>query len=224
MTLPEIGETDMDRFDGSFYDRDYYENGPESGKGWLKNYRWMPFRTFKEALAYVDYFDIDENSYVLDVGCAKGFMVKAFRTLGVRSDGCDISEYALSFAPEGCWNSWEDSAWDERVSNGYTHVVSKDVFEHLTPDQLQGMLNNIAKVAKKLMVIVPIGDNGVFRIPEYHLEISHLIIEDENWWENAFKQAGWTVKKHCPHVPGLKDNWQSHANGVGNHVFVLEKE
>ncbi len=213
----------MEKFDGSFYDKDYYENGKESGKGWLENYRWLPRRTFKEALAYVDYFELDDNSKILDIGCAKGFMVKAFRELEFQCDGCDISNYSLSFAPNGCWNSWEDSAWDEHISSGYTHAVSKDVFEHLTPDQLQEMLKNIAKVAKNLMIIVPMGDDGVFRIPEYHLEISHLIIENENWWEKQFNKAGWEIKKDCPHVPGLKDNWQSHANGVGNHVFVLHK-
>jgi len=37
---------------------------------------------------------------VLDVGCAKGFMVKAFKDLGVEAWGVDISEYALSQAPE----------------------------------------------------------------------------------------------------------------------------
>ncbi len=37
---------------------------------------------------------------VLDVGCAKGFLVKAFREVGVEAWGVDISEYALSSAPE----------------------------------------------------------------------------------------------------------------------------
>ncbi len=37
---------------------------------------------------------------VLDVGCAKGFMVKAFREQGIEAWGVDFSEYALSVAPE----------------------------------------------------------------------------------------------------------------------------
>lgn len=35
---------------------------------------------------------------VLDVGCAKGFLVKALRNLGIQAYGIDISEYALSKA------------------------------------------------------------------------------------------------------------------------------
>ncbi len=37
---------------------------------------------------------------VLDVGCAKGFLVKAFREQGVEAWGVDVSEYALSTSPE----------------------------------------------------------------------------------------------------------------------------
>lgn len=207
-------------FQGDFYDSDYFENGQESGKGWLQNYRWMPRRSFKEALAIADYLELDDSSYVLDVGCAKGFIVKALRGLEIKADGCDISEYALSFAPEGCWNCTD---WTTHYNFGYTHIIIKDMLEHLTLPQLDELLHTLQNVGHTLMAVIPMGDNGVYRIPEYHMEISHLIAEDEQWWIDRFKSTGWNVKKHCPWVPGMKDNWQSHANGLGNHVFVLEK-
>jgi SAM-dependent methyltransferase len=211
------------KYTGDFYDADYFERGRQSGKGWLTNYRWMPIRSFKEALAFVDYFGLDCNSYVLEVGCAKGFIVKALRQLEIKADGCDISNYALFFALEGCWNCSELSSWESHSKSGYTHVIIKDVLEHLTKEQLPEMLNNIAKVCNKIMCVVPMGDNGKYRIDEYHTEISHLIAEDENWWMIHFEKNGWKVIKHCNHVNGLKDNWQDFAYGKGNHVFVLER-
>ena len=105
-------------FEGTFYDADYFEKGQESGKGWLQNYRWMPRRTFKEALAIADYLELNDSSYVLDVGCAKGFIVKAMRYLDIKADGCDISDYALSFAPEGCWNCTD---WTYGYKNQLKH-------------------------------------------------------------------------------------------------------
>jgi len=122
------------KLDGSFYDKDYFENGRTTQKSWYTNYRWLPQRSFREAFVYLDYLKLDKNSYVLDYGCAKGFLVRAFRELEIKADGCDISEYALSFAPEGYWNCSILSQWENR---NYTHVVAKDVFEHLNESQLE---------------------------------------------------------------------------------------
>ena len=208
------------RFTGDFYDADYYERGRQSGKGWLENYHWMPRRSIKEALAFADFLPLDDDSRVLDVGCAKGFIVRAFRMLEIQADGCDISSYALSFAPDGCWNCSESGSWAERAGR-YTHIVVKDVLEHMTADQLPEMLHDMSVVSQVMMCVVPMGDGGKYRIPEYHTEVSHLIAEDEEWWRNAFKKCGWIVDKEAYHVPGLKDNWQSHASGCGNRVYVL---
>lgn len=213
----------LSEFTGDFYDADYYENGKASGKGWLENYKWMPRRSLREALAYVDYFGLDENSKVLDVGCAKGFIVKALNILEIPSEGCDISEYALSFTDGNCWNCSDDNSWGLRKGK-YSHVISKDVFEHLTKEQLPKVLDNISKVSNKIMCIIPMGDDGKYRIPEYHMEISHLICENEDWWINTFESYGWQVVKYSNHVPGLKDNWQSDKCDNGNCVFVLEKK
>ena len=211
-------------FTGDFYDADYYERGKVSGKGWLENYRWMPQRNFREALAYIDYLELNENSFVLDVGCAKGFIVRALNELEIKAHGCDISEYALSFTkPFDCWYCTNDESWTMRSNFGYTHAIAKDVFEHLTKEQLPKVLNNIAKVTNKIMCIIPMGDNGYYRIPEYHLEISHLICENEEWWINKFIEYGWSLVKGTNHVKGLKDNWQTDKQNYGNYVFVLER-
>jgi predicted SAM-dependent methyltransferase len=128
-----------------------------------------------------------------------------------------VSNYALYFAPKGCWNCSDLSQWKNRR---YTHVIVKDVFEHLTPEQLVRTLKQIAKISPIIMCVIPIGDNGVYRIGEYHTEVSHLIAENEDWWRSKFKEAGWKIIKECAHVNGLKDNWCNILDG--NHVFVLE--
>lgn len=211
-------------FEGSFFDADYFENGRTTGKSWLMNYHWMPRRSFKEAFAYIDYLELDDESYVLDFGCAKGFIVKALRKLEIKSDGCDISEYALSFAPKGCWNCSDINSWDKYINYKYTHIIVKDVFEHLTVAKLDETLKNIKKLSNTIMCVIPMRDCGVYRIPEYHKDMSHLIAEDEIWWTNKFAENEWNVEKNCPYVVGLKDNWKSYANGVGNHVFIIKSK
>ena len=98
--------------------------------------------------------------------------------------------------------------------------MCKDVLEHLSPEQLHETMIKLSRLAKKMMVVIPMGDNSVYRIPEYHTEISHIIAENEIWWNSEFEKAGWVTVQHCEHVNGLKDNWYYCKNG--NHVFVLE--
>jgi hypothetical protein len=209
-------------FDGSFYDENYFEHGPESGKGWLRDYHWMPRRTFKEAFAFIDTLGLDETSYVLEVGTAKGFLIRAFRELEIKADGCDISGYSLKFAPDGCWNCTDEKSWDEHANFGYTHIAIKDMLEHLTKKQLPRMLNNFSKVANKMMCVIPMGDGNKYEILEYECEVSHIIKENMQWWKDIFEINGWKVIEDYDNIKGLKDNWYK-INKNGNHVFVLEK-
>lgn len=50
----------------------------------------------RDAVLLRSYFN---PAKVLDVGCAKGFLVLAFRKMGIETWGVDISDYALSKAP-----------------------------------------------------------------------------------------------------------------------------
>ena len=82
----------------------------------------MPERSYKEAGAFIKELGLDKESYFLEIGCSKGFLVKALRTLGIKGDGCDISSYALSFAPEGCWNCSTEQSWRDHKDFKYTHI------------------------------------------------------------------------------------------------------
>jgi SAM-dependent methyltransferase len=205
--------------DGSFFDVDYFERGRATGKSWYEGFRWMPRRSFREALAVIDFLQLDDRSRILDVGCAKGFLVRALRELEINADGCDISKYALFFAPKGCWYCGELVNW---VGKDYTHAFVKDVFEHCRPAQLDHTLQAIAMAAPLMMCIVPLGDGGVYRIPEYKMDSSHLIAENETWWLETFARNGWKVKNSDYHVPGIKDCWFEKRRD-GNMVFLLER-
>jgi len=206
--------------DGTFFDADYFERGRETGKSYYSHYRWLPIRSFREALAIIDNLGLDSKSLLLDVGCAKGFLVRALRTLEIRADGCDISEYALGFAPEGCWNCGAEIFWDGHALIGYTHAYMRDVLEHGTRRQILNTLRCVASVAPILMAVVPMGDAGRYRIPEYHLDKSHVTAENEDWWRRVFAEAGWVITREAQHIPGIKDNWRFHSDG--NRVFFLE--
>jgi cyclopropane fatty-acyl-phospholipid synthase-like methyltransferase len=75
---------------------EYFDGPREQGYGgYIYDGRWI-----KVANSIVDHFGLRPGMRVLDVGCAKGFLVKdlADRMSGLEVYGLDISEYALSHA------------------------------------------------------------------------------------------------------------------------------
>lgn len=78
----------------NLYDEDYYERGIENGVSCYTNYRWLPELTIPMAATMIEYLGIDMGDRILDFGCAKGYLVKAFRLLHREAYGFDISDYA----------------------------------------------------------------------------------------------------------------------------------
>jgi ubiquinone/menaquinone biosynthesis C-methylase UbiE len=75
------------------YGREFFDGPREQGYGGYRyDGRWLPV-----AEDFVRHFGLKLGDRVLDVGCAKGFLVKDLMTVcpGLEAFGIDVSEYAL---------------------------------------------------------------------------------------------------------------------------------
>jgi len=180
------------------------------------DYRWLPDRTIPMAYFMLKYADIKETESILDFGCAKGFLVKAFRLLNYEAYGMDISEYAVKHA---------DPDIAEFIDYTMTHkvnwVIAKDVFEHLTEKEVEISLREIYSTGDKLFLVIPLGDGKKYNVPEYERDITHTLRQPKEWWEEKFKKQGWKIKKFDYLVQGIKDNWNHYPKGNG--FWILEK-
>ena len=74
----------------------YFDGSREQGYGgYVYDGRWKPL-----AKALIKHYDLDNKSKILDIGCAKGYLIKELNDLLPKSTiyGVDISEYAISTA------------------------------------------------------------------------------------------------------------------------------
>jgi len=70
----------------------YFDGPRDYGYGGYRyDGRWRPV-----AKDIVAYFGLKPGDKVLDVGCAKGFLVKDLLEIGIDAYGIDVSEYALT--------------------------------------------------------------------------------------------------------------------------------
>jgi len=118
---------------------------------------------------------------VLDVGCAKGFLVEAFRERGVEAFGVDGSDYALSCVREDlrefCWRG--DAA--ELNAEGYDLVTCIEVLEHMQPEPCERALDALVAAAPYVLFSSS---------PDDHDEPTHVNVRPIGAWVEAFAARG----------------------------------
>ena len=212
------------------FDADYYERGVQTKKSGYENYRWMPELTMRMAHHMMADLGIARNDKVLDFGCAKGFLVKAFRLFGIDAYGVDVSAYAIQSVEPDTWGTRESCKimvdWKMPFRVKFDWMLAKDVVEHLDEEELARFLELGRRHAKRLFVAVPLGrkQNGGYRfvIDEYENDATHVIRRPPSWWKTTFARHGWRVSRFHYTMTAVKENWTS-AHPRGNGFFVLER-
>ena len=202
----------------SFYDHDYFEDGPASGKSGYTNYQWLPDLTIPMAHHLIMNLNIQKNDTLLDYGCAKGYLVRAMRLLGIEAYGVDTSSYAIKCCHESvrdyCFHLMDENFLKGKTN--YDYIISKDVFEHIEESELPRVLETLSVITKKIFIVVPLakmGSNSEFIIPAYHNDKSHITIRDKDWWLDLIGK--WFEVTDASHsFRGCKENWTSiYPNG-----------
>jgi len=208
-----------------FYDKKYYEDGIASGKSCYTNYRWIPELTIPMAYFIIKELSLESKAVVLDVGCSKGYFVKALRLLDIDAYGIDISKYAIDHADVEIKDYCKLISKEDPVPilKSFDWILTKDVLEHMNTESLHDFFRNYSDKSTRMYHVIPLGDDGKFRIPEYHLDKSHIQIHNEQWWERLFNQYGWKIESLKYKTQGIKENWSEH-HPAGNGFFTLARD
>ena len=203
------------------YDADYFLRGKETGKSLYDNYRWMPELTKPMVCAIVSHLGIRPEDTILDFGCARGYMVRAFCELRYAAYGVDCSEWALNHC---------DESVRHRLFRGtsaeYDWVIAKDVLEHVgcgeegVEAKVRTVVSEVqslkCQARKGVFAVVPLSDygSGPYIVPEYELDTTHAHRWDIGMWIGIFTEPGWSVEGRY-RVPGIKDNYAQYKTGNG---------
>jgi len=201
------------------FDREYYEQGPMTGKSLYTNYRWLPELTLPLAHHIAVDCNLDKHQTVCDFGCAKGYLVYALRLLGYDSYGVDISKYAISKAPKEV-NGHVTCIEPLAEFGFYDWIICKDILEHIPYEDIDSQLMMLRNSCKKMMVMVPLGDGEKYFIDAYEKDVTHAIRENLDWWISLFESVGFKITKASYEMGPYKENWQIHP--TGNGFFMLQ--
>lgn len=208
----DISENEIDRH----YDEEYYEAGLRSGKSLYVNFHWMPELTIRMAYFMTKDLPIEESSKILDFGCAKGYLVRAFRFLNFEAYGVDISDYAISKAEKDaikyCKLIKDNKDIRKIFDFKFDWVIAKDVFEHIPEQKVPEVLKELSLIAKKVFIAVPLAKDdvsGKFVCPDYDKEQTHFTAKTDKWWKKLFQKNNFSVEKSSFSFRFCKENWTS---------------
>ena len=172
------------------FDKEFFDGSRETGYGgYHYNSRFWTevVKTFK------NYWDLNNNSKLLDVGCGKGFMIYDFIKLipGITVKGIDISEYAIN-------NSLDEVKKDLIVANAKSLPFEKNQFDfsisintvhNLEIDDCTKALKEIDRVSKKGSFVTVDAYRTIEekeRMFKWNLTAKTIMSVDE--WKNYFKE------------------------------------
>lgn len=170
------------RFDAEFFDGDR-ANGYG---GYVYDGRWVPV-----AKRIIEHYALEKGAMVLDVGCAKGFLVKDFRDLGIEAEGIDVSRYAI----ENAVTPHVKVGNAKRLPYFYKSfdlAVSINTLHNLPRDECEAALGELEMVAGNKYVVL-----DAYRTPEeekrirdWNLTAQTILSVDE--WLEMFQAVGYT--------------------------------
>ena len=150
--VKERGETktEEDRRIARKFGQEFFDGNRRNGYGGFSYHPrfWQPvIPTFQNR------YGLSARSQVLDVGCAKGFMLHDFRELipGIQMSGIDLSSYAIEYGKEEVKSYMQvaDARSLPYPDNSFDLVIAINTIHNLEIGELKTALREIERVSRK---------------------------------------------------------------------------
>ncbi len=187
------------------FGREYFDGPREQGYGGY----WYDGRWVTVAQRIIDHFGLKPGDRVLDIGCAKGFLVKDLNEIlpGLEVYGLDVSAYALENAHPDARARLLGGSCDRLpfADGSFTVALAINSIHNLDSDGCRMALREMQRVAPR---------GGFVQVDAYRTEEERLLFEDwmltaRTWldpegWKALFAESGyggdwyWTILEADP--------------------------
>jgi len=187
-------KSDQDRAIARKFGKEFFDGDRRHGYGGFKYFPkfWQPvIPTFQE------HFNLSASSHVLDVGCAKGFMMHDMAELipGISIQGVDVSDYAIENGIEDMrpFMQVADARQLPFDSNSFDVTISINTIHNLERDECGRALQEIERVSRSgaFVTVDAYRDNDEKeRMFAWNLTAKTIMHVDE--WVEFFDEVGYT--------------------------------
>jgi SAM-dependent methyltransferase len=165
------------------FGREYFDGTREQGYGGYRyDGRWIAV-----ARRAIEHWNLRPGDRVLDIGCAKGFLVKDLRDAlpGLEAIGIDVSDYALEHAHPDAKPYLSKASCDDLPfeSNSFAAVFAINTIHNLERDGCRRSLREIERVCP---------GRGFIQVDAYRTEAERTLFLDWMLTARTFDTpAGW---------------------------------
>lgn len=173
------------------YGYNYFDNrdlGAGYG-GYVYDGRWA-----EPVAGICAYYGLKPGARVLEVGCAKGFVLVEFAKLGCEVRGIDASPYAVANAhPDIADRIALGDATDLPFEDGFfDFVFSKDTFPHIPEDRVSGAVRELTRVSKGAVFLdIQCGNTDLELEFLRRWDGTHKTIRPVSWWDAMLASVGY---------------------------------
>lgn len=211
------------------FERSYFEDGTYG----YKDYR--DFATHHSTARII--MDAKPNS-VLDIGAGRGYIARILENQGIKATAMDISKH--------CWHTrvtddfilWDamNVPWMRQIPNGGQQEIddkahdlafSINFLEHIPYDKIDDVIRESIRVSKAGLHGIHFSESP-FPEKDEDRDITHIILESEQWWQDKFKSTDpdYTVILKHPRLleyehPGQQPQPVSYAPRVTDDLVKL---
>ncbi len=192
------------RLEARNFGKDFFDGTRDQGYGGYKyDGRWESVVKY-----FIEYYNLSAGSRILDVGCAKGFLLYEFTKLLPKVDvvGIDISKYCIENAKEEIKNNLFvcDAANMPFKEREFDLVIAINTIHNLPFEECFKATKDIQSIGRNKYVQVDAWRNEREREAFRAWQITGGFYDDDgNWvpfgtafstigWEKFFKLAGYT--------------------------------
>ncbi len=141
------------------------------------------FETFAQTL-----IERYQPQTVLDVGCAKGFLVEHLRDNGVEAFGIDISPYAISLVREDIRPYCHVASGKDPLSRKFDLITCIEMAEHMPEAEACAMIAEICAHTDQIIFS---------STPDGLDDPTHINIHPADYWIALFQQQGFFPDRNC---------------------------
>lgn len=175
------------------FGKEFFDGDRKFGYGGLK---YNPKYWSNVVRDFVEYYDLKPNARILDVGCAKGYMLFDFKRQYPEFEiyGIDISKYAIENCHPDVKNYLKvgDAKKLEFPDNYFDLVISINTVHNLQLDDCIRSIKEISRVSIKssfITVDAYNSDEEKNRMYKWNLTAKTIMSTEE--WKNIFKKIGY---------------------------------